>query len=699
MKNMKNKFGLLLLLAGVFALDACNKEEDPFTGTDSYITAFVLQQDDAVFHAAIAGATVTITAPEGFSLAQAKASVTLSENATIYPDPAAITGWEDERQFVVTARNGAQIRYKYTVARSGIAHSGTVVLETQADVNAFGAQGITFIDGSLIIGRATGTDSITSLAPLADLKEVVYGLTLQPTCAITSLDGLGSLEHVGGTLQFGGTTYLTYLNHLEALALPALKTAGGISLRNTVTVEVDLPELTDIVREFSLNCPIFQLRLPNLQRAGTLTFVVLNGASTSLEAVSLPALEEADYIAIDYLKGVKKIELPQLKKIGAFRCWELTLLSLVYAPRLEEITGEIYWRSLPALTEASFPALTQGSVHIEYCAKLRIMNFPKLTDAPLINLYSVPVKGLSEFPALQTADRVELSVGAWADRVDIPAAVQRIGVLKVNATNVTPPSEIDIKGKTVGELYFQGELTGVKLIGEEVFHGTLSIYAGGGRVPSFDIELDGFREVDSLYVNSYGAYDASIAGIRKVHRGAYFAANYSGCPSIFGMPDMEEIGGDAVFDFRNMPSAAATDTIRLEKLKRVGGNLSLSFVNRNIKVLTCPELETVGGDFSLNAGYTTGFESLLFPKLSAVDGKLTINTGGNNTNTRLTNLDGFAALTRVQAIEIIRMVALTDYTGLQELFKTLPEKSWIMPTNCGYMPTWQDLKDEKWTKQ
>ena len=109
----------------------------------------------------------------------------LSENATIYPDPAAVTDWDEERQFVITAYNGVRSTYKYTVERSGIAHNGTVVLETQADVDDFGQRGITLINGNLTVGRATGTDSITSLAPLENLKEVVYSLTLHATCAVT----------------------------------------------------------------------------------------------------------------------------------------------------------------------------------------------------------------------------------------------------------------------------------------------------------------------------------------------------------------------------------------------------------------------------------------------------------------------------------------------------------------------------------
>jgi hypothetical protein len=701
---LKHKF-ILLLLAGLFAFAACNKEEqDPFTGKDSYITAFSLQQGDAVFHATIAGDVITVTVPEGFSLTQAKATVKLSENATIYPDPATVTNWEEERQFAVTAHNGTQTtKYKYTVTYKGIAHNGTVILATQAEVDAFGREGITFIDGNLIIGRTTGADSITSLAPLADLKEIVYGLTLHPTCAITSLDGLENLERVDGILQIGA------LPHLEALALPALKIVGGVNLQNTVTVVVDLPELIHVSYLFSLNCPIYQLQLPNLQSAGTLTLAVASNTSTSLSIISLPMLEEIDVMTVSYLRNVKKIELPELKKAGTLAWSELTLLSLVYAPKLEEVTGDIYWNTLPALTETSFPELKQASLRITRCEKLYLLDFPKLTSAKLISFDNVPVNGIADFKTLQTVGTVVLNLNLWPDKLEIPAAVQRIDVFAVYFRNQTPPSEIDIKEKNIGELYVSGDISVTKLIGDEVFHGTLSMLQSGGYVSSFP-ELDGFQEVDSLYINSGSIENAEISGIRKVNRGANLTSNYSGYPKAFSLPDLEEIGGDATINFPNMNPATITETISLDKLKRVGGNLSLAFRHTAVKTLSCPELTTVGGNFNLNASYdqsdsydptyiySCGFETLHFPKLNTIDGKLTIHSGNTSfSNTKLKNLDGFAALRNVKAIEITRMGTIESFVGLQGAFPLASPDKWTVYNN-GYNPTYQDLLDGKWTQ-
>ena len=682
----------LLLLAGLFAFAACNKEEqDPFSGKDSYITAFSLQQGETVFHAAIAGDVITITKPEGFSLTQAKAIVKLSENASIYPDPATVTDWDEERQFVVTAHNGStQIKYKYTVEHSGIAHDGTVILETQADVDAFGQQGITFIDGNLIIGRTAGTDSITSLAPLSGLKEVVYAFTLQPTCAITGLEGLENLEHVGGTFQIGGTTTATGLKHLEILTLPALKTVGVFSLLNTVTFIVELPELTNVSKLLNLNCPLYQLQLPQLQTAGTLTLAAASNASTSLAQISLPALEEVEgNITVSYLSSVAKLSLPELKKLGGFSFSGMTLLSFIYAPKLEETTGTMSFSSLNGLVELSFPALKQaGTLTVSSCKNLSILEVPKLETAGAINLSSVSLNGMADFTALETAGTITLSnLSGWTT-VTIPAAVQRIDVLSIGSSEL---AEINIKGKNIGELQV-ATTAKVKVIGDDKYNGTLRVSS-----QTFPV-LEGLSEVDSL--STVTVDTLHIKGIRKINKGVSLTTN-SHRPHEFSMPDVEEIGGN--FTVNLYCQSMIMDTIRFDKLQRVGGNFSFRFI-AIIDVLDCPELTTVGGNFDLTAGYDysvyyKGFGTLGFQKLTAIGGKLTIHTGetyyGNN---NLTNLDGFINLSSVQAIEIDRQKALTDYSGLKNAFSSLSDASKWTATNNSYNPTYEQLQAGQWIK-
>jgi hypothetical protein len=192
-----------------------------------------------------------------------------------------------------------------------------------------------------------------------------------------------------------------------------------------------------------------------------------------------------------------------------------------------------------------------------------------------------------------------------------------------------------------------------------------------------------------------------IKGIRKVRKGVNL---YSGSPYEFSMPDMEEIGGNMTVNLSMTNINTAQDSIKFDRLKSVGGNLVLNITTKTAKVLHCPKLERVGGNFNLSAGYDystnyRGFEILNFPLLTATGGKLTVHSGNTYyNNTQLKNLDGFAALTSVKAIEVVRLTALTDYTGLQSAFQSLAsEENWTVSGN-GYNPSYQDLLEGKWTK-
>lgn len=697
-ENIKRIKNVILLFAGVCAFASCSKEpehekDDTFAGKDNYITAFGLQQGATVFNAAIAGDEITLTVPEGFSLTKAKATVTLSENATIYPDPSTVTEWNDERQFVVTAYNGAQYTYIYKVSRSGIAHSGSVILETQADVDAFGQQGITLIDGNLTIGRATGTDSITSLAPLSALKGVAYTLTLNNACAITDLTGLDNLEQVGGVIQIGA------LKHLEILTLPKLKTAGSINVNNTVTFIVELPELTSVSKLLSLTCPLYQLQLSGLKYAGALTLTA-GSVKPSLAIVSLPALEEAGNITISNLSSVAKIELPKLRKSGSLGITGMTLLSFVYAPKLEEVAEGINLSSLTSLMEFSLPELKQAATIYIACA-LRVLEIPKLTGVNTLTLNTVQTNGLEPFKALQTAGKVILSDATGTGRMEIPASLRSIDVLDISiGLTRTPPSEIDVRGKAIGELIIRNNAMKAKIVGDGVFRGTLNIFpnAADNTFP----ELVGLDEIDSLRMVSNNMDTLQISGIRKVNKGVHLTTSYSAYPKKFTLSDMEEVGGDLTINFPYM-TYSVSEVISLDKLKSVGGNFNLTLNTDSATILNCPELTTVAGDFSLSAccDYSRyrSFETLNFSKLTTVGGKLTIHSGiaGRN-NTRLKNLDGFAALRSVKAIEITRMGAIESYKGLKEAVKSLSPDDWSATDNA-FNPSLQDLLDGKYTNE
>ncbi|UVP33576.1 DUF4971 domain-containing protein [Bacteroides faecis] len=168
---MKQLFKILMMAVFATAFIACNDDDGvSFVGKDNYIVAFSLTVDGVTYDASITEGKIKVSIPYNVSLENAKASYTLSENARINPDPAEITAWDEEWQFIATADNKESRVYHYTYEYSDISKSGNVVLETQADVDKFKATQINSIDGNLTIGTDNG-DGIENLDGLSNPGE------------------------------------------------------------------------------------------------------------------------------------------------------------------------------------------------------------------------------------------------------------------------------------------------------------------------------------------------------------------------------------------------------------------------------------------------------------------------------------------------------------------------------------------------
>lgn len=692
------KHFIFALLAGLLLFTACSKEDDPFTGKDNYITSFSLKQGETVLNAVIADNVITIKAPEGLSLDGATATVKLSENAKIYPDPSIITDWSDETIFAVTAYNGTQIRYKYTVVRNSIDAEGTIVLETQADVNAFGEKGITAIGGNLVIGRTVGADSITTLAPLAQLKEIAYSLIIYPTYSATDLTGLDKLEKVGGDIRMDG------VKNLETVAFPNLKTTGEIYIKNTLIGVAEFPALVTVAKALTLDCPLAEMRFPNLKTVGGK--ITLNTASNSgamLPRVSFPALEDAGGIYSTYFKSASKVELPELKKVGDMNFNQMTMLSVIIAPKLETSTGTITIPSTAYLSEVSFPSLTQVASLVVDSRTIRVLDFPNLKTVTgrLAIQNNAQVNGVMDFKALEHVEgELYLYELSQMKQLALPASLQRIGKLSIYNRTTDPLTEIDVRGLNIGELKVMANNIKAKLIGDDVFHGTLTVSSSNASYnngyPDFP-KLQGFREVDSLSLDGYVSYmdTVHIRSIQKINKGFRLENNNI---KRFSMPDLEEIGGD--FYFARLDQGV-DETLEFAKLKKIGGSFEFAVGSTKTRTLRFTALESVGGNFTLSTGYNAdrSLDNILFPALKTIGGKMVLQPygGASNTNRLLKNLDGFATLKSVQSIEVSNQMAIESFEGLKEAFKSITAAGW-KATGNNYNPTYEDLQNGKWVK-
>lgn len=116
MKKHFFKSCLLAVFVALFAW-ACSDDDDDFNGIDNFITEFQLTAGDAVYPGAVVSDTVFFVLDYETDLKGAAASYALSENATITPDPKAITDWNTDQRLTVTSKNGSTRTYYVKVKR------------------------------------------------------------------------------------------------------------------------------------------------------------------------------------------------------------------------------------------------------------------------------------------------------------------------------------------------------------------------------------------------------------------------------------------------------------------------------------------------------------------------------------------------------------------------------------------------------
>ena len=697
------KINQLKYLLGIFVIAillGCEDDEDFFTGTDSFITSFSLEKDGTTYNASFYSDSIIVSIPDGVSLKDAKVSYAISENANILPSPDSISNWDKEMLFAVTSYNGKKQTYKYTIKRNSIDAEGTIILATQDEVNAFGQLGITSIKGNLIIGRTAGTDSITSLAALYQLKEIGYGLIINPTYTASEVTGLDALETVGGEININET------ETIKSVEFQSLKSAGSIYIKSDSITSVEFPRMTKVTSNLYVDCPLNTLDLTNLQSTGGKITLMHSYDKGGLTGISFPLLKEAGSFYIARFQKLSKVELPELITSGELYCYFLPALNIIYLPKLKEATGTIKMYSTLKLSEVSLPLLerAKGMDIPEFVSSLEV---PLLTEVSgdlfLRGITSENLNFLSSLTSVGGTFTIYNLPNLTA--FEAPPALKSVGKLSVFYQRMLPPGEINIRGMELNELEIKGAaLIDTKLIGEEEFDGILNINCDGQIPSGYTIsfpELEGFSTIDSLRLGYVKIDNFNMKGVRKIRKGFQLPSN-----SIkeFQLPDLEEVGGDFVIATLG---SSTKETIELPQLKTVAGNFDVKLFSGVVKMLSFPALESVEGDFSLTTGYGYDFggwgqqislTSALFESLATINGKLTISSGSSSfSNNLMTNLDGFSALTNVNGIEVTGQGVLTSYEGLKNALPSFSAENWSA-TNNAYNPFYEELSSGQWTQ-
>ncbi|MDR3350749.1 MAG: hypothetical protein LBN98_03745 [Prevotellaceae bacterium] len=719
MKTYTTKL-LLLLLPATLLVAGCNRDESPFRGHDNYIAAFTLVQNGVTLKGAVSPGTIVITAPERLSLAGATATVTLSENAAITPDPSAITDWNTAQTFTVTACNGATRTYAYTLERHPVSRSGDVVLLTQADVNEFAAavKDIDQINGSITIGAATGADTITSLAGLEHLKTVTGDILINPAfkgdlTAFESLEKTGDLQILAKNVK---TVRFPKLTALRAGLTVLYAVYGQVARYETI----DFPELASVDKGVRISGNIDSLTVinfPKLQQV--IEDLIVQGSNASaakLQAIDLPALQKlGKTLSVSYWQKLERITAPKLETAGGITMSGISVtaidfsslktvkgacspgfiaLSEVSFPALETVTGTLSPPSSDALTALKFPKLEiAGSITIPNAANLTTLQFPALkTVRGELSIQLKSLASLEAFPALDSVGgRLYLYNLPNLTSIALPSLKSAGTISAYDLANVT---EIDVRGIKVKHLALYGATqTGLTLTGDDEFPGLLYLGVPQPDATSFPITVQGFKTVGGLTVATSYVTAIDFPWLEHVTGLLYFY--YSSLKQI-RLPNLQSAGALQV------SYCDALETLDLPKLETItgytSGTLTVGFTcalySSGITSIALPKLKSITGNLSLTGlTATRKLATISFPELQSLTGTLTI-TGTNNATFK--DLTGFSKLTKAAGVTISNFTQLKNFEPLKGIIPLAAPATWKV-SGCAYNPTYRDMLDGRYT--
>lgn len=715
---MKRIYILLCCSLFLLLVSSCRKEDNTFKGTDNIIASFQLKKGDLVLKAAITPDSISVIAPENMVLTGVAATVVLSERAKISPDPAGIEDWSIAHEFVVTSYSGAKRTYRYSVTRNVIAADGDILLVRQADVDSLAALGVSKINGNLTVGQKTGADSIYSLAALSAITNITGSLVINPTFAGHNLAGLQNVESVG-SLLFGpafGTYTVGVLTFIDTLSLPKLNTVRTDFVLNGNGFKVlDMPSLKNVdgSLQFLYLDSITQIKLPVLEQALGSLIILGSGQENKLSSIEFPALKKAGDIQVAQLPNLNSISFTALKDAQSFVITNNQKLTAINAAAVTAVYGNVDFSNDGLVTKLELVALEKiaGNFTIENLfalenldglsvlksvgGQLRLNNLSALTAwnglkkletiSGNCQLMGIPLLNDPNLEGLQSLMHVggDMMMYGVAFKKFTGFKLTKLKFLNIYGSDDSPIESIDISGVDVQERIVIGNMPKqVKLKGKDVC--TAALFLEGAAV-----SIEGFKEVKDMTFTYYlGESPVPVQSFPMQKITGNLTIAVLGFNEVT-LPNLTEIHGKSQID------GYGATAIEFHNLS-IAGEMNLNIGGSGVDVFTIPALEKVKGDLVIATGlYSGSIGDLQFPKLKTIEGRLSL-LGANEYygNTRMTNLNGFSALTSAQGIDVHYNLELKDYSGIKNVLSSFTAEQWSVFGNA-YNPSHEDLQNGK----
>jgi hypothetical protein len=637
-------------------------DSDDFSGTDNYVTSFVVQKAGVAYAATIIGNNINVTVPTDVSLTGSTAICQTSEYATISPDPTTITDWDQAQQIVVTSKNNTPRTYSYTVTKSDISAEGVMILRTQADVNAFAAKKVAVLDGSLMIGEkdASGvTDSIKDISALNTLRQVSGSLTIGNSFAGKDLKGLSNLTDVAN-LYIGSLSSASGIADSLDVDFPRLVSAGEVVVNFNKAKSVSMAKLDNVYSLYLSSSSMGSLSLDALHQVyGDLTITGNNGHLKTLDLSHLVSINGS--LSIANCTALSSIDLTSLKTVGDIMSFSSLISLSTLTTGIESVGGQLTLNALYNLKSVSFsklksvgtlyyrgdwshrPATSFDFSALETVADNIDVDYTSLTAAAFPALTSIGGK-------LQWEDSEQMTSLSTPKLTACPT-IYLSELYKMEALDFSGVS--NLKSISIVSPYVLTKLKMPKTVGR--------IDLNGGSRTSIMVDLEGLETVtEKMALSNYTTLTTAV--INHVKSIGTFEQN-SGSEATLSFPALETVG-----------------TI----------NLALP----QLTSLLAPHLTTAA---SIDWEDFQNETSVDLSSLTTITGALKFygaGWSGGASGCKLTNINFFSALKKVGSVDIKWCGSLADFSGLKNALSSLSASTWSV-SGCKYNPTYQEMTEGK----
>jgi len=670
-------------------ITSCSDDESDFEGSDNLVKSFELSTGNTTYKGAITLNEITIIVPEGTFLENAKATVSISENATINPDPATVTNWNNGITFTVKSYNNSEKIYTLSVKYSPLITEGDILLATQEEVDAFTDKNINAIYGNLIIGKAVGEtalDTIINLDGLTKLNYVDKTITINPTFAGEDLSGLTNLKHAGGI-------FINKIDSLKNVSFPSLERVDmDFYLYNSKTQKMECPKLISVGHDLTISTDsLSSVYFGALNTIGNdFSVQIINRKSVKLQTISTPQLTiVTGVLDIKNCDALESFNFPELKNIGSIAINGIGLTEKMSFPKVEMISGDVTIQGAEKLKEIAMPVLrTSGTISLKKSGNsltvLEKLDFTSLIKAKSLILDNIAITSLDGFKSLS-----EISEALTIQNLKNLTSLDGLASLKsVNGTallvNISGLNEINFKSTSFSNLRITTNTlsTVTKLSLAEIFNGDLELY-----INTAVTNIEGLKEINGKLTLQY---------VSNIENDVIVLNNLQKCAGDIRINNIKYFEAANLKEAGSLTLSKFTEEAKFPKLEKINGNFRS--IMQKTEVLSFPLLEHVAGDFQLDVDEPNKMEYFDLPKLTRIDGILTIKPYGSALqyrNNTIKNLDGFESLKSVRSINIQYCNNLTSYRGLRNAIDGLNGETWSVK-DCKYAPSYQDMKDGKY---